>query len=84
MLVDFSDDFLSLLIPSKGGTTQAVRVVLANSKEDKDFMEVMNLMEVFCCLHVPLKVGIIMVLHCRKSFKVLKRRRTRKFVDFER
>ncbi|XP_027188785.1 poly(A)-specific ribonuclease PARN-like isoform X3 [Cicer arietinum] len=39
MLVDFSDDFLPLVIPSKGGTTQAVRIVLANSKEDKEFME---------------------------------------------
>ncbi|KAL5057690.1 hypothetical protein RYX36_029294 [Vicia faba] len=39
MIADFSDDFVSLVIPSKGGTTQAVRVVLANSREDKELLE---------------------------------------------
>ncbi|KAJ1420414.1 Ribonuclease CAF1 [Sesbania bispinosa] len=41
MLVDFSDDLLPLQIPVKsgGGSTQAIRVVLANSKEDKDLLE---------------------------------------------
>lgn len=40
MIADFSDDFVFLVIPSKGGTTQAVRVVLANSREDKELLEV--------------------------------------------
>lgn len=53
MLVDSSDDFLPLLVPSKSGTTQAVRIVLANSKEDKDLLEVMR---IFCSLPVPHKV----------------------------
>ncbi|MED6168389.1 hypothetical protein PIB30_011280 [Stylosanthes scabra] len=39
MLVEISDDLLPLIIPAKSGSTQAVRVVLANSKEDKDFLE---------------------------------------------
>ncbi|RDY08871.1 Poly(A)-specific ribonuclease PARN-like protein, partial [Mucuna pruriens] len=39
MLVDYSDDLLPLPIPTKNGTIHAVRIVLANSKEDKDFLE---------------------------------------------
>ncbi|KAK7339034.1 hypothetical protein VNO77_19675 [Canavalia gladiata] len=39
MLVDYSDDLLPLLIPGKSGTTQTLRIVLANSKEDKDLLE---------------------------------------------
>ncbi|XP_057437179.1 poly(A)-specific ribonuclease PARN-like isoform X2 [Lotus japonicus] len=41
MLVDFADDLLPLPVPAKSGsgTTQAVRIVLANSKEDKDLLE---------------------------------------------
>ncbi|XP_020228430.1 poly(A)-specific ribonuclease PARN-like isoform X2 [Cajanus cajan] len=39
MLVDYSDDLLPLPIPTKSGTTNAVRIVLANSKEDKDLLE---------------------------------------------
>ncbi|WJX76047.1 poly(A)-specific ribonuclease [Trifolium repens] len=39
MIVDFPDDFLPLVIPTKGGTTQAVRIVLANSREDKELLE---------------------------------------------
>lgn len=50
MIADFSDDFVSLVIPSKGGTTQAVRVVLANSREDKELLEVPR---VFCTFSVP-------------------------------
>ncbi|KAE9592150.1 hypothetical protein Lal_00012925 [Lupinus albus] len=38
MLVD-SSDVLPLLVPGKGGTAQAIRIVLANSKEDKDLLE---------------------------------------------
>ncbi|XVF81297.1 hypothetical protein PTKIN_Ptkin15bG0144100 [Pterospermum kingtungense] len=39
MLVDFSDDLVALKIPTKGGGTQAVRVVLTSSKEDKSLFE---------------------------------------------
>ncbi|GAU29619.1 hypothetical protein TSUD_164690 [Trifolium subterraneum] len=39
MIVDFPDDILPLVIPTKGGTTQAVRIVLANSREDKELLE---------------------------------------------
>ncbi|XP_027335850.1 poly(A)-specific ribonuclease PARN-like [Abrus precatorius] len=39
MLVDYSDDLLPLIIPGKSGTTQAVRIVLANSEEDKELLE---------------------------------------------
>ncbi|KAL1325622.1 poly(A)-specific ribonuclease PARN-like isoform X1 [Arachis ipaensis] len=39
MLAEISDDLLPLIIPAKSGSTQAIRVVLANSKEDKDFLE---------------------------------------------
>lgn len=54
MLVDFADDLLPLPVPAKSGsgTTQAVRIVLANSKEDKDLLEVMR---DFRFLLVPLK-----------------------------
>ncbi|OIW01326.1 hypothetical protein TanjilG_10487 [Lupinus angustifolius] len=38
MLVD-SSDVLPLIVPGKGGTAQAIRIVLANSKEDKDLLE---------------------------------------------
>ncbi|KAG6680740.1 hypothetical protein I3842_13G058300 [Carya illinoinensis] len=34
MLEEFSDDLVPLIIPAKGGATQAVRVVLTSSKED--------------------------------------------------
>lgn len=53
MLVDSSDDLLPLLIPGKGGNAQAVRIVLANSKEDKEFLEVRRNI---CSLLVPGKV----------------------------
>lgn len=36
---EFSDDLVPLIIPSKGGEIQAVRVVLTSSKEDKDQLE---------------------------------------------
>ncbi|KAK7293222.1 hypothetical protein RJT34_16085 [Clitoria ternatea] len=39
MLVDYSDDLLPLLIPANNGTTQAVRIVLTNSKEEKDLLQ---------------------------------------------
>ncbi|CAL5424828.1 unnamed protein product [Camellia sinensis] len=39
MLRDFSEDLVPLLIPTKGGETQAVRVVLTSSKEDKETFE---------------------------------------------
>ncbi|KAA8550537.1 hypothetical protein F0562_002221 [Nyssa sinensis] len=39
MLREFSDDLVPLLIPAKGGGTQAVRVVLTSSKEDKNLFE---------------------------------------------
>ncbi|KAG6630981.1 poly(A)-specific ribonuclease PARN-like isoform X2 [Carya illinoinensis] len=34
MLEEFSDDLVPLIIPAKGGATQAVRVVLTSSKDD--------------------------------------------------
>lgn len=40
MLREFSDELVPLLIPAKSGGTQAVRVVLASSKEDKEIFEV--------------------------------------------
>ncbi|XP_022728343.1 poly(A)-specific ribonuclease PARN-like isoform X2 [Durio zibethinus] len=39
MLGEFSDDLVALKIPTKGGGTQAVRVVLTTSKEDKSLFE---------------------------------------------
>lgn len=39
MLVDYSDDLLPMPLHTKSGTTYAVRIVLANSKEDKDLLE---------------------------------------------
>ncbi|KAI4354159.1 hypothetical protein L6164_003052 [Bauhinia variegata] len=39
MLVAFSDDLVPMLVPSKGGTAQVIRVVLTSSKEDKDLFE---------------------------------------------
>ncbi|CAK9171250.1 unnamed protein product [Ilex paraguariensis] len=39
MLRGFSDDVVPLLIPAKGGGTQAVRVVLTSSKEDRELFE---------------------------------------------
>ncbi|KAK7256197.1 hypothetical protein RIF29_29635 [Crotalaria pallida] len=39
MLEDSPDDLLPLLVPGKGRTAQAVCIVLANSKEDKDLLE---------------------------------------------
>ncbi|KAK6259690.1 hypothetical protein SCA6_014164 [Theobroma cacao] len=39
MLGEFSDDLVALKIPTKGGGTQAVRVVLTSSKEDKSLFE---------------------------------------------
>ncbi|KAL2336746.1 hypothetical protein Fmac_011192 [Flemingia macrophylla] len=39
MLVDYSDDLLPLPVPTQNGTIHSVRIVLANSKEDKDLLE---------------------------------------------
>ncbi|KAK3003306.1 hypothetical protein RJ639_018328 [Escallonia herrerae] len=39
MLRGFSDDVVPIFIPAKGGGTQAVRVVLTNSKEDRNLFE---------------------------------------------
>ncbi|KAK3031857.1 hypothetical protein RJ639_035994 [Escallonia herrerae] len=39
MLRGFSDDVVPMFIPAKGGGTQAVRVVLTNSKEDRNLFE---------------------------------------------
>ncbi|KAJ6319317.1 hypothetical protein OIU78_014856 [Salix suchowensis] len=39
MLQEFADDVVPLIIPAKGGATQAVRVVLTSSKEDKDLLQ---------------------------------------------
>ncbi|XP_057483124.1 poly(A)-specific ribonuclease PARN-like [Actinidia eriantha] len=36
MLREFSDDLIPLLVPANGGGTQAVRVVLTSSKEDRE------------------------------------------------
>ncbi|GKU85903.1 hypothetical protein SLEP1_g505 [Rubroshorea leprosula] len=36
---EFSDDLVPLILPSKGGEVQSVRVVLTSSKEDKDLLE---------------------------------------------
>lgn len=40
MLEEFSDDLVPLIIPAKGGATQAVRVVLTSSKEDMVLFQV--------------------------------------------
>lgn len=40
MLEDFSDVLVPLIIPAKGGGTQAVRAVLTSSDEDKDLLKV--------------------------------------------
>ena len=41
MLREFSDELVPLIVPAKGGGgTQAVRVVLTSSKEEKDLFEV--------------------------------------------
>ncbi|XP_020539351.1 poly(A)-specific ribonuclease PARN-like isoform X2 [Jatropha curcas] len=47
MLQEFSDDLVPLIVPAKGGGTQAIRVVLARSKEDRDLLqnELQNLKE---------------------------------------
>ena len=42
MLKEFSDDLVPLIIPAKGGGTQAVRVVLTSSQADKDLFEVVT------------------------------------------
>ena len=39
VLAEF-DDLVALLIPSKGGGTQAVRVILTSSEEDKVLLKV--------------------------------------------
>ncbi|KAJ7961690.1 Poly(A)-specific ribonuclease PARN-like [Quillaja saponaria] len=39
MLEDFSDDLVPLIIPAKGGSIQAVRVVWTSSKEEKELFE---------------------------------------------
>lgn len=39
MLEEYSDDLVPLIIPAKGGDTQAVRVVLMSSKEDRDLFK---------------------------------------------
>lgn len=47
MLEEFSDDLVPSIIPAKGGTIQAVRVILTSSKEDKVLLqnEFQNLQE---------------------------------------
>lgn len=40
MLEDFSDVLVPLIIPAKGGGTQAVRAVLTSSDEDKHLLKV--------------------------------------------
>jgi len=83
MLVDHSDDLLPLLIPTKSGTTHALRIVLANSKEDKELLEVMR--NVYpLCMPPNFFLWKYLQFNCRESFRILKRRRARKFVDFER
>ncbi|OWM62740.1 hypothetical protein CDL15_Pgr020034 [Punica granatum] len=39
ILVEFFEELVPLIIPAKGGGTQAVRVVLTSSKEDKNLLE---------------------------------------------
>lgn len=39
VLGEFFDDLVPLLIPAKGGGTQAVRVILTSSEEDKDLLK---------------------------------------------
>ncbi|KAL6211025.1 hypothetical protein ACLB2K_016253 [Fragaria x ananassa] len=39
MLKEFSDELVPVIVPSKGGSTQSVRVFLTSSKEDKDLFE---------------------------------------------
>ncbi|XP_057965910.1 poly(A)-specific ribonuclease PARN-like isoform X2 [Malania oleifera] len=47
ILREFSEDLVPLIIPAKGGGTQAIRVVLTSSSEDKDLLqkELQNLEE---------------------------------------
>lgn len=40
MLEDHSGDLVPLIIPAKGGGTQAVRVVLTSSEEDRGLFRV--------------------------------------------
>ena len=42
MLKEFSDELVPLIIPAKGGGTQAVCVVLTSSQADKDLFEVVT------------------------------------------
>jgi len=42
MLLDHSDDLLPLLIPTKSGSIHAIRIVLVNSKEEKESLQVMR------------------------------------------
>jgi len=65
MVLDYSDDLLPLPIPTKSGTIHAVRIVLANSKEDKDLLEVMR--NFYSFLLAPsnfFSLEIIVGLHC--------------------
>lgn len=41
MLIDF-DEVVPLLVPAKGGGTQAIRVVLTSSQEDKHIFKVLR------------------------------------------
>lgn len=42
MLVDFHDDVVPLLMPGKGNSAVAIRLVLMKSKDDKDLFEVIR------------------------------------------
>lgn len=42
LLRDFSDELVPLIVPAKSGGTQAIRVVLADSKEDRELLEVVH------------------------------------------
>lgn len=85
MLRDFSDDLVPLLSPAKGGGTQAVRVVLTGSKEDRETFEVVT-------NHNPLEIMDVQASYCRSnlafndrgSLKIWKRSKISVFVAFER
>lgn len=47
MLEEFSDDLVPSIIPAKGGTIQAVRVILTSSKEDKVLLQVASRINFF-------------------------------------
>lgn len=85
MLWDFSDDLVPLLTPAKGGGTQAVRVVLTGSKEDRETFEVVT-------DHNPLEIMHVHASYSRSNltpndrgnFKIWKRSKISVFVAFER